>query len=395
MYLNAILDVGLILLAAALGSSLIKFIDLPRITSYIIIGVIIGPSLLNLVSPGLMENSDIFTNIALSFIAFDLGKKFSAGKMRSMGKSIFCIASVQAIVTLSLVALSIYFLMERSIAISMVYGAIACATAPAATILVAREERAEGSFTDTLLGVVALDDGLGIILFAVFLSAAKAIAGIGSGGESRIVSGMLQGSREIFCALGLGFVLGYLLSHLPRIVKRSSDLMIYTLGMILFNAGLSIHFGFSVLLAALTMGVTVENCSSSDVKFFGAVEKVESPFYVLFFVLAGAHLEVGMITGISMLGLVYLIFRFAGKMGGGWLGARISGAGREARRWIGLALMPQAGVALGFALIVKADFAGNSGREVFFVVLATTVFFEILGPVFTKIALERAGETGT
>jgi len=389
--INVILDIGLILLAAVVAASVIRYIRLPRITSYIIMGVLIGPSLLDLISPELLEHSNLFTSVALSFIAFDLGKKFSLDKLRSIGLQVFGITTAQVLSTFGLVFLAVYLLMGNRSEIAMLYGAIACATAPAATILVAREYKAEGRFTDTLLGTVALDDGVGILMFALVFALARSFAGIDTEAGNPLMSGLLDSFREIFGAVFLGTALGLLLSQLPRVIKKSSTLMIYTLGVIMFNTGLCIHFGLSVLLANMALGITVENISEKDVEFFGAVERIESPFYVLFFVLAGAHLKIGMIPGMSVLGLVYLLSRVAGKTGGAYLGAALVGEDKTVRRYMGLALLPQAGVALGFALIVKSAFP-SGGSEIFLVVTATTVFFEILGPVLTRTALKAAGE---
>ena len=391
MDINAILDIGLILLAAVVAASVIRYIRLPRITSYIIMGVLIGPSLLDLISPELLEHSDLFTNVALSFIAFDLGKKFSLDKLRSIGLPVFGITTAQVLSTFGLVFLAVYVVMGARPEIAMLYGAIACATAPAATILVAREYKAEGRFTDTLLGTVALDDGMGILMFALVFALAKSFAGIDTETGNPLMSGLIDSFREIFGAIFLGTALGLLLSQLPRVIKKSSTLMIYTLGVIMFNTGLCIHFGLSVLLANMALGITVENISEKDVEFFGAVERIESPFYVLFFVLAGAHLKIGMIPAMSALGVVYLLSRVAGKTGGAYLGAALVGEDKTVRKYMGLALLPQAGVALGFAIIVKSAFP-SGGSEIFLVVTATTVFFEILGPVFTRTALKAAGE---
>lgn len=391
MDINAILDIGLILLAAVVAASVIRYIRLPRITSYIIMGVLIGPSLLDLISPELLEHSDLFTNVALSFIAFDLGKKFSLDKLRSIGLPVFGITTAQVLSTFGLVFLAVYLVMGARPEIAMLYGAIACATAPAATILVAREYKAEGRFTDTLLGTVALDDGMGILMFALVFALAKSFAGIDAETGNPLMSGLIDSFREIFGAVFLGTALGLLLSQLPRVIKKSSTLMIYTLGVIMFNTGLCIHFGLSVLLANMALGITVENISEKDVEFFGAVERIESPFYVLFFVLAGAHLKIGMIPAMSALGVVYLLSRVAGKTGGAYLGAALVGEDKTVRKYMGLALLPQAGVALGFAIIVKSAFPSR-GSEIFLVVTATTVFFEILGPVFTRTALKAAGE---
>lgn len=391
MHINAILDIGVILLAASFGAALMKFTKLPRITSYIIIGIIIGPSLAGLVSPGLMDTSDLFTNLALSFIAFDLGRKFSLERIREIGKNVMVIAVLQVIVTLLVVAFSIYLLIAQPLHIAVIYGAIACATAPATTILVAKQLKAEGKFTDTLLGVVALDDGLSILIFALVFAVSGSIAGTHTEANP-IISELTHAFIEIFGALVLGIVLGWILSHLPKLIEKSENLMIYTLGIILFGTGLCIHFDLSVLLASMALGITVENLSKSDVKFFHAIEKIESPFYVLFFVLAGAHLKIEMVTGISWIGLIYILSRTAGKVGGAYAGSFLVKAEAVVKKWMGLSLLPQAGVALGFALIVKSAFPA-SGQEIFFVITGSTVFFEIMGPIITKISLHGAGET--
>lgn len=395
MDINLILDVGIILLAASVGTAFIEFIKLPRITFYIIIGILIGPSFFNLISPKLIDYSDLFTNIALSFIAFELGKKFSFERLKLIGKDIFCITSVQIVVTFCIVSLALYMTVKISIPIALIYGAIACATAPAATILVTKEYKAKGPFTDTLLGTVALDDGMGIIMFALFFSIAQSIVG-GEAIESHpVLTGLSHAFREIFGAIFLGVVLGWLLSHLPKIIKKHANTMIYTLGTIIFATGLCLHFELSVLLANMSLGITVENLSSSNVKFFEVVEKIESPFYVLFFVLAGAHLKVDMISNLSLVGFLYLVFRVFGKLTGAYLGAKIIHAKENVKKYLGLAMLPQAGVALGFALIVKSSFPKTGGEEVFFVITATTVLFEIAGPVLTKLSLKKAGEIKT
>jgi Kef-type K+ transport system membrane component KefB len=391
MHINAILDIGVILLAASFGAAIIKFTKLPRITSYIIIGIIIGPSLVNLVSPGLMDTSDLFTNIALSFIAFDLGRKFSLERIREIGKNVIVIAVLQVIVTLLMVTFTIYILMANPFHIAVIYGAIACATAPAATMLVAKDLNAEGKFTDTLLGIVALDDGLGILVFALVFAVAGNIAGAHTE-VNPIISGLKHSLVEIFGAAILGILLGWILCHLPKVIEKSENLMIYTLGIILFNTGLCIHFELSVLLASMALGITVENLSEADVKLFHAVEKIESPFFVLFFVLAGAHLKIDMVTGMSVIGLIYILSRMAGKVGGAYVGSLLIKAEPIVKKWMGLSLLPQAGVALGFALIVKSAFP-DRGQEIFFVITASTVFFEMVGPIFTKISLNSAGET--
>ena len=392
MDINLILDIGIILLAASLGTAIIEFIRLPRITFYIIIGIFLGPSFFNLISPGLIGNSDIFTNIALSFIAFELGKRFSFEHLKSIGKDIFCITSIQIFITFLVVTIGLFLIVEMSISIALIYGAIACATAPAATILVTKEYKAEGPFTDTLLGTVALDDGMGIIMFALFFAIAQSIVGGGSTDTNPVYTGLIHAFREIFGAVFLGVILGWLLSHLPKIIKKNANTMIYTLGTIIFATGLCLHFELSVLLANMSLGIAVENLHSSKVKFFEVVEKIESPFYVLFFVLAGANLKVNLVSNLSLIGFLYLFFRVFGKLIGTYLGARIIKAKETVRNYLGLAMLPQAGVALGFALVVKSSFPETGGQEVFFVITATTVFFEIAGPILAKLALKKAGE---
>jgi NhaP-type Na+/H+ or K+/H+ antiporter len=393
MEINVILSLAAMFFAGAVGIFLVKATNLPRITLYIIMGLFIGPEILNFISPKIIVSSSLITNIALSFIAFELGQSFSVDKLRSVGKSMIVITVFQMVVTLLLVTGAIYF-MGKSMAEAFLVGAIATATAPAAVVMVIKEYKARGKFTDTLLGVVTLDDGGGIIIFAVILSIIKGInSATGSVGMA-VLGGIGVAFTEIAGAIFLGIFLGWVLYNVLDRMDKSMTPLIVILAFILLNTGISLHFHFSILMANMSMGMFMENRKKIEERFFSSLVDFESPFYLLFFILAGAELRFSAFRGIALIGAVYIIARFAGKIIGTYMGAASSNADKPVRRYMGLALAPQAGVALGFALIVKSTFPGAMGNEIFSVILASTIIFEIGGPVLTQYALKKSGDIG-
>ncbi|MGM0441189.1 MAG: cation:proton antiporter [Elusimicrobiota bacterium] len=393
MTLNVLFSIGIIFLTGVIGATLIKYLKMPNITSYLLVGILIGPEIFNLIPGELLNSAHLFTNIALSFIAFDLGQNFTLKKLRNIGREVAWITVAQIIFSFLLVGLGMYFIVGTEMHIAILLGAIATATAPIAVIMVIREYKARGNFTDTLLGVVALDDGGGIIMFAVFLAVARGMTMVGETLGTLITTGFIEASVEIGGAVLLGIILGVLFANFPKFIDSSISILIYILGFVLINTGISQHFGFSVLLANMSMGIYLANQSGTEYRFFETLNEIEPPFYLLFFVLAGAELQFGMLKHLPLAAGVYFITRFTGKILGSYLGAVAVSARDEVKKYLGMALAPQAGVAIGFALIVKSTFKGIGGEEVFFIIIATTILNEIFGPVFTKIALQKSGET--
>jgi len=381
-----ILTVGLLLLAGMVTEFVSRRIRLPRVTVLILCGVLIGPSVLDLLPPASEHWHVVVSEIALLMVGFLLGGKLSLAAMRDYGSqvlwiSVFEVAGVTSVVFLGLWAFGV------NPALAMLVAGIAPASAPAAITNVVHELRAKGRFTDTLLGIVAIDDAWGLIVFSLMLAGASVLQGSGS-----VASGLLLGGRELFGALLIGGLLGAPATWLANRIRKQEPMQAEALGFVLVCGGVAIWLQASYLLAAMIMGVVVTNRATSDAPF-QSIRELEWPIMILFFVLAGASLDIGALPRIGMVGVVYVLLRAAGLVAGAWIGGTISGCSGEVKRWMGLAIMPQAGVALGMALV-----AGNRFPEIretiLPLIIGTTVVFELAGPVLARISLEKAGETG-
>ena len=385
-----ILSLGFILLTGLLAGRLIQRLRIPTVTAYLLLGIILGPSALNLVSEGIINSSGLISNMVLGLIAFSIGQNFSLEIFRKIGRSVIWVSVWAAIMPWFLISVSFTILFKQSFYIALLFGAISSATAPAATMMVVREYKAKGSFTDTLLGIVAIDDAWCLIIFAFSFAIAKALA-IHTTTNFIIFKVLFHTLFEIIGAFILGGILALVLSYLSRFVATASELLIYTLGFIFLTTGLAITFNFSVLLANMFMAAVLVNVNKVNFKFFEALRTIDSPLYLLFFVLAGANLEIGLLKSLSLLGLGYIIFRSLGKIGGAYLGGLFVKAPERIKNYMGWALLPQAGVALGIALVVKSEFS-QLGGIIFSTIVTTTVIYEIIGPICTKISLKKAGE---
>ena len=388
--MNTILGLGFILTAGLFSAKLIKRIKFPAVTAYLLLGILIGPSLFKLVPEGILNSSGLISNIVLGIIAFEIGQNFSRYHLRKIGRPIIWISILEACGAWALVTLAFLLILRQPFYVSLLFGAIASATAPAATVMVIREYRARGNFTDTLLGVVAIDDAWCLIIFAISLAISQAVY-THMMAASFLIKVFFNSLLSIFGAFVLGAILAMLLSLLYRFIRTQTELLIFTLGFIFLNIGLAIWLHLSVLLSSMFLGAILINSHRYSFKFFDALKCIDSPLFLLFFVLAGANLEMHILPKLGIIGLTYLIFRVIGKMMGASLGAKISNAPESIRRYLGLGLIPQAGVALGVALIAKSDFP-IVGEMIFTTIIATTVIYELIGPLCTKYALQKAGE---
>jgi Kef-type K+ transport system membrane component KefB len=386
---NTLLSAGLILLLGFVGARFLKFARLPSVTAFLIVGIIIGPHLLNIVTEEIFAASDFFSNLVLGVIAFSLGENFRISEIRKGMKHVMWISVSAALLTWFTVsaAIIIYLIVVKDpIYPAIVLGAAASATAPAATVLVIREYRASGLFTETLLKVVAIDDAWCLMLAALAIASANAMRA-----EVFQISIIFAGIGEIFGALIVGASFGYLFSFLKRFVKTSEEFLVYIFGLLLLNVGFSITIHVSVLLSSMMMGIMVINLARENYKFFDVLRTVDAPLYLIFFILAGAHLDFSIIYKMGTVGIIYLVFRVIGKMYGAKCGALISNAPKPIANWIGLSLTPQAGVALGIGLVAKTTFP-EYGNYIFTIIAATTVVFELIGPLLTKFSLIKVGE---
>jgi Kef-type K+ transport system membrane component KefB len=390
--LNIILSVGIALIVGLVGARIVNRFGLPSVTGYILVGILLGPNVLNLVSPGMLQSSNLVSNVALSLIAVSLGQNFTLSKLHSIGKAVFSISIGEVIGAFVLVFLVVYLVARVPLPMALLLGAIAPATAPAAVVMVTREYRAKGRFTDTLLGVVAIDDAWGIILFAFCLAIAKSVAGAHMGIFVSIFSDVVHGLWEVFGGFALGIIVGLVLSIFVKYIRTSANLLIYVLGFILLSAGLSILLNVSLLLANMALGATVANRVGDSETIFDNLKRFDPPLYLLFFLLAGASLEIVNVTTLGFLGILYVITRLPGEMLGAFIGASIAKADSTIRNYLGLGLAPQAGVAIGLALIAKNYFHDALGETILSTIIITTVIYELIGPPLVRIALEKAGE---
>jgi Kef-type K+ transport system membrane component KefB len=386
---NTLLSAGLILLLGFIGARLLKYARLPSVTAFLLVGILIGPHVLDFVTEGIFAASDFFSNLVLGVIAFSLGENFRLEEIKKGMKQVMWISLAAALATWLLVSgaiISYLIIVGQPMYPAIVLGAAASATAPAATVLVIREYRASGFFTEMLLKVVAIDDAWCLMLAALAIAFANAMRA-----DVFQISIVFAGVGEIFGALIIGASFGYLFSFLRRFVKTSEEFLVYIFGLILLNVGFSIAIHVSILLSSMMMGIVVINLARENYKFFEVIRTVDAPLYLIFFILAGAHLDFTILHKMGIVGVLYIIFRVIGKVYGAKLGARISKAPKPIENWIGLSLTPQAGVALGIGLVAKSTFP-DFGNYIFTVIAATTVIFELVGPLLTKISLIKVGE---
>jgi NhaP-type Na+/H+ or K+/H+ antiporter len=387
--MNPVLSFGVILLGGVVAAKFLRRAKFPMVTAYLLLGIIIGPYLLNLVPEQILGVSGLFSNIVLGIIAFTLGQNFSSGNLRRLGKSVFFISIGEVIASWALVTFALHFILKQPLYLSLLFGAIAPATAPAAIVMVVREYKARGPLTNMILGVVAIDDAWGLILFAVSLAISRSVFLHAVSSFPFLI--ILKALLEVGGAFALGGIMGWLLSYLSRFARTQDELLIFTMGFILSAIGLAIYFNLSVLLACMALGTAIINIKPISSKFFDIVKMIDSPIYLIFFVLIGASLELFSLRNLGIIGGVYFITRPLGEWIGAYLGAIVSNSSRLVRNYLGFALVPQAGVALGMALLCKSVFP-EAGIVILNVIIATTIIFELIGPFFTRFALGKANE---
>lgn len=383
---DILITIGVLFLVGLCADLIGRHTPLPRVTLLLLAGVLAGPSVLDWLPAFTQDWFPLLTDLALAMIGFLLGQKMSLSRLRDLGRVVLSISVGEVLVT-ALLVFGVLVAFGVRVEVALLLAGVAPASAPAATVDVVREARARGVFTDTLLGVVAVDDAWGLILFSLLLAAAEGLTG--GGGAAQVV---LVGLWEVGGAVLLGVALGVPMALLTGRLTPGEPTQAEALGFVLLCAGLAAAIGVSFILAAMVLGSAVANLARHHQRAFHAIEGIEWPFLVLFFLLAGASFHVGALAEVGLLGAAYVVLRPAGLTAGGWLGGWLAGAPEQTRRWIGPTLLPQAGVALGMALIVGQRFP-DLEHVVLPIVLGSTVLFELLGPVVTRYALVRVGES--
>ena len=419
-----LMTVSIAMLAGLLMTRFTKLFNLPAVTAYLLAGLVVGPFVLgaiDLSALGLPIDHlgfsaadfgidggeanvafEVLSNVSLGFIAFAIGNEFRMAELKKIGKQATVIGIFQAVAAAVLVdgaLIALHFAMPDMLPIpaAIILGAIATATAPAATLMVVRQYKAKGKLTDLLLPIVALDDAVGLVIFSVSFGIAKAIH---SGGIS-IVSVLVNPLLEVVLSLVLGFVMGYLFTVCERFFHSGSKRMALSIAFVLLTVALSmlkfhigeVHIGFSSLLVCMMLGTVFCNMCDFSADIMERADKWTAPIFVLFFVLSGAELRLDILANgfVLIIGLVYILSRAAGKYFGTMGSAKVTGCDDKIQKYLGITLLPQAGVALGMSAIVIQNFP-EQGVLVRNIVLFSVLVLELVGPVLTKWALTRAGD---
>lgn len=386
-HLNIYTYLAIAILISLLASKVMKLIKLPNVTGYLIVGLLFGPYCLNIISQQVVEELSIIPDIALGFIAFSIGAEFKLSYLKQIGKSPVVIAFSEGIGAVIFVD-AILIATGNDVAFSLVLGAIAAATAPAATLMVVRQYKAKGPVTSTLLPVVAIDDAVALIAFGISVAAAKAI---NATGKVSLLGTLIDPLIEIIGALLFGAVLGFILKFLTDWFTGRGNRLSVATAMILLCVGVTSILGFSSLLACMAMSSVYVNISKIYDKVFEQVDRITPPIFMIFFFVSGAELDINILPTVGVIGILYIVFRVFGKVIGAAFGANISHTLPVVKKYLGYTLIPQAGVAIGLTSVAMTV-VPEYGNKVRAIILSATVIYELIGPVVTKLALKKAGE---
>jgi len=397
--LNLLVLFGLIVFAGTFASRLFQKLHIPQVVGCIVIGILLG-DVCRLIRAETIESLRPFTMFALGIIGFVVGGELRAEVFRKHGKQFFVILFSEGIGAFLIVGLGTAVLtwlgsgqLSTSLAVGLILGAIASATAPAATVNVLWEYKTRGPLTATVLAIVALDDGLALLLYRGAATGAQVLLGTG---HDSVLGSMFALFAEIAGSVLLGFLMGLSVYYLLRFVRADDKILAFSTASLLLVVGVAMIFDIDPILPAMTFGITIANLAPRRSRgLFDLVQKFSPPIYISFFVLAGAHMEFRRLAVWStvMIG-TYILLRVWGKVIGAWIGAKHSGAPATVRKYLGICLQSQAGVAIGLAILASQQFGPDLGKTVIMVVMTATLVTEILGPMLVKVGVKKAGEIG-
>jgi Kef-type K+ transport system membrane component KefB len=407
--MQALLSLSISLLAGLMLSRVAKLLKLPAVTAYLIAGILVGPYVLGafgveglgFISIADVKSYSIICDVALGFIAFSIGNEFRLAQLKEIGRQATIVGIFQAVITtliVDAVLIGLHFIFPEQLPLeaAIVLGAVASATAPAATLMVVRQYKAKGPLTDILLPVVALDDAVGLMLFAISFGIAKAL----DSGEIGIISVLVEPLLEVILSLALGTAMGALFTYFEKFFHSRSKRLSMSVAFVFLTIALSmlkfeiggVHISFSSLLVCMMLGTVFCNFCDFSEELMERVDRWTAPLFVLFFVLSGAELELSVFGNfaIVLIGIVYILARSAGKYLGAYSSAKFAGCNENIVKNLGITLLPQAGVALGMAL--KSAELGAVGTVISNITLFAVLIYEIVGPALTKMALLKAGD---
>lgn len=376
------------LLGGLIFSKLLARIKFPQVTGYLIAGLVIGPSVLNLIPADSLHSLDIINDVALSFIAFSIGNEMKIKNLKKIGPAILIITLCEALGAFFLVSIGTYFIFHESLAFSLALGSIACATAPAATLMVIRQYKAKGELVDVLIPVVALDDAVCIVSFGIASTIAISLIS----GHALNVSGMiLIPLLEIGLAIVIGVVIGFCAIFFMKRIRNDSEMMTFILAVIFLGTALALHFDVSALLTLMVCGFLIGNYTTNPMRYITLIDYVTPPIFVSFFVISGADLNLSSLRAVGFVGIYYILARVVGKWLGAYISTRSTGFSKNVQKYLGITLIPQAGVAIGLSLIASKIIPGSHGKMIRTTILGATFFYELMGPLLAKIALKKSG----
>ena len=385
--MNLLFYLAIMLFAGLLFGRLLKLVKLPNVTGYLIAGLVLGPFVTKILSAEQVESLSVISNMALSFIAFTVGLSFKRSYFKRVGMTPVVIALLEALVAVFLVQGAL-IAAGFDVAFSIVLGAIAAATAPAATIMVIKQYGAKGPVTDTLMAVVAIDDAVALVAFGFAVSIAGVISGNGGG---NIFLSILQPLWQVVLSLLIGAVMGVLFKIPLGFFKKSGNRLIIIIGFVFMTSALATLCGVSELLACMALGSVFCNISTESDSINDLCDFFTPPLFELFFVVSGAGLDVSVLPQIGVMGAIYVVVRCVGKYLGAFIGAKIMKAPDAVAKYIGPTLIPQAGVAIGLTIVAQSV-VPHYAAQVRAVILCGTLIYELVGPAITKITLKKAGE---
>lgn len=387
MQLNMLFNLAILLFCGLVFAKLIRFLKLPDVTGYLIGGLLIGPSVLGLLSADAVANLSLVSDVALGFIAFSIGGEFKLSYFKRVGITPIVIAIFESFLAVGLVVAGL-LAVGQTLPFSLVLGAIAAATAPAATIMVIRQYRAEGPVTETLLSVVAIDDATALVAFGICVAVAQALT---STTKVSLGWSIARPVLEILAALVVGGVLGVAFTLMLRFFKVPSNRMILSIAFVLLSGAVASALNLSALLLTMAMGAVFANFCKNSAEVVEQADRVTPPIFMMFFVVSGAGLNLSILPSVGLVGIIYIVLRVVGKLAGAWLGAAVVKADPKIRKWLGPALLPQAGVAIGLTVVAKTV-VPQYAEAIRAVILCATLIYELFGPAVSKWTLQKAGE---
>lgn len=386
----SVISIALMLIGGFLLTRITKILKLPNVTAYILTGIILGPYVLGLIPETFIEKSEIINDVAIAFISFAAGEYFSLNKIKKNGPKVIIIALFETLITSIIVFLIMRFVLKLNSIISVIFAAVASATASTSTLMTIRQTKAKGDFVDTLLGITAIDNIIALIFFSICISLT-----VSSASESGSILEIFKSVGFNILGLIIGGLFGWLLKALLPTRRTKDNRLIIAVATLFVFSGICILLGISPLLGCMAMGATYKNLSQEDEKLFKQINYFAPPFLCLFFVRSGANLNFASFFSSSSIGnlpliliaIIYFVIRIIGKYGGAFLGCLTIKKNKEVRNYLGFALIPQASVAIGLGAIASRAIGGETGVLLETIIVVSSVLSEIIGPALAKLSL--------